>query len=295
MSIVKSYSVGNGDMYIIQHNTDNFTTIDCCYSDDKNREEIYKEIEFLMKGKSISRFISTHPDDDHIRGLKFYNDKFGIVNFYCVENKATKTDETDDFKIYCKLRDDAKIPFYLYKGCKRKWMNEESDERKSSGINIKWPELDNPDFKSELENASKGLSPNNICPIIEYSMENSGKFLWFGDLETTYLEKIDKSVKYGNPDVIFAPHHGRKSGRIPSEILKKINPKIIVIGEAPSEDIEYYKDYKRILQNSAKDITFNLVSGYIHIYVSSESYTVDFLENLKLKDDYGRYIGSLKV
>ena len=32
MSIVKSLSVGNGDMFYIQHNSDNFTVIDCFLS-----------------------------------------------------------------------------------------------------------------------------------------------------------------------------------------------------------------------------------------------------------------------
>lgn len=30
MSVVKSFSVGEGDMFYIDHNSDNFTTIDCC-------------------------------------------------------------------------------------------------------------------------------------------------------------------------------------------------------------------------------------------------------------------------
>ncbi|CAM4346215.1 hypothetical protein COEX109129_19890 [Corallococcus exiguus] len=29
MSIIKSFSVGNGDMFYIKHNSDNFTIIDC--------------------------------------------------------------------------------------------------------------------------------------------------------------------------------------------------------------------------------------------------------------------------
>lgn len=29
MAIVKSLAVGNGDMFYIQHGSDNFTTIDC--------------------------------------------------------------------------------------------------------------------------------------------------------------------------------------------------------------------------------------------------------------------------
>ena len=36
-------------------------------------------------------------------GLKTYEEKVGISNFYCVENKATKSDETQDFKEYCDL------------------------------------------------------------------------------------------------------------------------------------------------------------------------------------------------
>jgi len=35
MSEIKSFSVGEGDMFYIRHNTDNFTTIDCCLSDVK--------------------------------------------------------------------------------------------------------------------------------------------------------------------------------------------------------------------------------------------------------------------
>ena len=31
-----------------------------------------------------------------------------ILNFYTVENRATKIDKTDDFKEYCKLRDSDK-------------------------------------------------------------------------------------------------------------------------------------------------------------------------------------------
>ena len=114
MSIIKSFSVGNGDMFYIRHNSDNFTTIDCCYDCALNRLRIFNEIFESSKGKGITRFISTHPDEDHIKGLKEYNNRFRITNFYCVQNEATKDDESDDFKEYCKLRD-GKHHFYLYK------------------------------------------------------------------------------------------------------------------------------------------------------------------------------------
>ena len=36
MSLIKSFSVGNGDMFYINHNSDNFTTIDCCLDYDES-------------------------------------------------------------------------------------------------------------------------------------------------------------------------------------------------------------------------------------------------------------------
>ena len=91
MSEIKSFSVGEGDMFYIRHNTDNFTTIDCCLSDD-NKDKIIQEIREKSNGKEITRFISTHPDEDHIQNLDYYDDKLGIVNFYVVQNEAIKED-----------------------------------------------------------------------------------------------------------------------------------------------------------------------------------------------------------
>src|SRR5207245_8080154 len=139
---------GHGDMFHIEHNTDNFTIIDCCL-DDGTKKAILSEIAGLKEQKGITRFISTHPDDDHIRGLELLDNKIEILNFYCVQNKVTKEDMTDSFQRYCELRDSAKNAFYIKKGCTRKWMNQDDEERKSSGISILWPNPDNEHFKEE--------------------------------------------------------------------------------------------------------------------------------------------------
>ncbi len=91
MSLVKSYSVGNGDTYYILHSSKNFTLIDCnLREDDDNKESILDEIVSLSTSDKVRRFISTHPDDDHIHGIKDLDDEIGILNFYCVANEATK-------------------------------------------------------------------------------------------------------------------------------------------------------------------------------------------------------------
>ena len=294
MSIVKTFSVGNGDMFYIKHESDNFTTIDCCMTEE-NKDEIMDEIIKESQGKGITRFISTHPDQDHIGGLKYYNDQLPINNFYCVKNEATKKDETEDFKKYCKLRDGDKH-FYIYKGCSRKWMNESDDERGSSGINILWPDTNNKDYKDALEKAKNGNSPNNISPIIKYSLNEGVKILWMGDLETEFMEKIEDDVDIPGIDILFAPHHGRDSGRVPKSWLDKMTPQIIIIGEAPSGNINYYQGWDTITQNSAGDIIFECETGKVHIYVSNENYSVDFLDNeWKYDRDDGYYLETIKV
>ena len=90
MILVKSLSVGKGDMFYIKHGSDNFSIIDCCM-DDSNKDRIVDELKRESKNKGITRFISTHPDDDHIRGLDYLDNQMSIVNFYCVKNEGTKT------------------------------------------------------------------------------------------------------------------------------------------------------------------------------------------------------------
>lgn len=298
MSVIKSFSVGEGDMFYIQHNSDNFTVIDC-YMHEDNKDRIMKEIEEKSKKKHIHRFISTHPDEDHILGIKSFRDKLGIANFYCVENEATKSEDTEDFEEYCDLRDGDKH-YYIYEGCSRKWMNmsgmdDNGEERGSSGINILWPKTNNSYYKEALEKAKNGESPNNISPIIKYSLEDGANVLWFGDLEKDFMESIKDDLNIEKADIIFAPHHGRSSGKIPKVILDKIDPKLIVIGEAQSENLNYYSGYNTLTQNSAGDITFDCTGNNIHIYVSNENYHVNFLKDKYKSNEYDYYIGTLEL
>lgn len=292
MSKVKSFSVGNGDMFYIEHNSDNFTTIDCSLSDD-NKDDIVKELKDESKLKNITRFISTHPDEDHIQKLDYLDDNMLINNFYCVENEANKKDETDSFKRYVKLRDGDK-KFNIYNGCKRRWMNKSDAERGSSGINILWPKTNNQYYKDALKVAKDGGSPNNISPIITYSIEDSAIYQWMGDLETKFMENIENDVSLSKVNILFAPHHGRDSGKIPKSMLDILDPDIIIIGEAPSSDINYYKGYNTITQNTAGDITFINDGDEIHIYVSNKNYSVKFLK-IKNKNEYDYYLGTLDI
>lgn len=300
MTKIKSFSVGDGDMFYIKHAGDSFTIIDCCLPNDnqKRKENIIQNIKHAHSLKRITRFISTHPDQDHMRGLKELDDNIDILNFYCVKNEATREDESEDFQHYCSLRDDQKKAFYLYKGCMRKWINQSCEERNHAGIHILWPILNNKFFKEALLQANAEESPNNISPIIQYSLKDGATFLWMGDLETDFMENIVDDISFSKVNILFAPHHGRESGKVPNKWLEQINPDVVIIGEALSENLDYagYNNYNKITQNSAEDIILDCIENKIHIYVSNENYSVDFLDNEYMEDEYDCfYLGTLNL
>ncbi len=292
MSTIKSHAVGNGDMFYIRHGSDNFSIIDCCLSDE-NRERLVDDIEQVRAGKGVTRFISTHPDEDHLRGLSYLDKRIGLRNFYCTSNKIIKEDETEDFKHYCALRDSEKA-FYIRRGCTRKWMNERSDEREPAGINIVWPVIENDYYKDALALAEAGGSPNNTSAVIKYSLNNGASFLWMGDLETAFMENIADAIQWPKVDVVFAAHHGRSSGRIPHGLLDQLKPRIIVLGEAPSRHLHYYGGYNTLTQNTVGDITFECKADKIHVFVSEFGCDVEFLDDEGAVGD-DRYLGTLNL
>ena len=294
MSIVKSLSVGNGDMFYIKHNSDNFTIIDCNITGtDANKKRIVDELIRESSSKTLTRFISTHPDGDHYGGIEYLDSRMPIVNFYCVRNQATKSIETTDFKKYCELRDSEKA-FYIYEGCTRKWMNISDDERGQAGINVLWPNTSNQHYVDALRIANEGGSPNNISAMICYRVQNSATIVWMGDVETDFMDEIQDDLKLPKADILFAPHHGRRTGKIPKSLLEVVNPKIIVIGESDSEYLHYYQGYNTITQNTGGDITFECKENWVHIYSSNENYRVNFLAN-RYQSTFNHYLGSLAI
>jgi len=217
-----------------------------------------------------------------------------------VKNEATKPKETDSFKRYCELRDSDKS-FFIKKDCSRKFMNESGkdkngNEYKHAGVHILWPDISNEEYKKELIKAKEGTSFNNISCIINYRLNNGISAIWMGDLLTEFMDKVIDEITLPKANIVFAPHHGRKSGKIPQKWLDQMAPDIIIMGEASSNDSDYssYGEIDIIRQNSAKDITFECEEGKVHIYVSNENYTADFLDQ-ENKSSYDNYIGTLNI
>lgn len=307
MSKVYSYSFLRGDirgdMFFISHDNDSFTVIDCNLADGRE-QEILDRIYNDSKDKSYKRFISTHPDKDHIFGLEKLIDKIRIPasNFYAVRNDVPAEKDDASLTKYLRLMKDTKSAA-IRTGLKRDFLNQDEAGKGvgPSGIEFYWPDLNNPEFKKALDALKNGGKANNICPIILYSAVNGAKFLWMGDLETSMQEEFFKQHKgiIGRVNVLFAPHHGRESGQVPAGFLKELNPDIVVVGNAPSENLEtsygYYGNERTITQNSAKDILFDCHDDVIDVYTGTDCDNLPKIlkKNYFIKDV--QYRGSISI
>ena len=122
--------------------------------------------------------------------------------------------------------------------------------------------------------------------------------MWMGDMEHDFLENIQDDIEWPSVDILFAPHHGRDSGKVSKKVLEKLTPKVIIVGEAPSKYLNYYDGYNTLTQNSTGSIVFENETGKTHIFIEHSTYPYDtsFLEDDKLSDGkYGYYLGTLKV
>lgn len=274
MSYVKSFAFTEGDirgdMFYIRHDSKSFTLIDCNLNVDKKRkEEIVAEVVRASKGKSIRRFILTHPDKDHYHGLADLWNVWTTSNVYMVKNEKP-LDEADADAVQCKALRDSSGICWIKAGLKRTYLNRcpDDDEHGPSGINFLWPIPDNGKFKEVLKSVNTGASPNNISPAVRYDVENGASFLWMGDMETDMQEEFCRvcGSTLRPVDILFAPHHGRKSGRVPKQLMDILQPKIIVVGNAPSGDLDYSVAAKTITRNSAGDVLFAVEAGKVHVF-----------------------------
>ena len=277
MSIVKSYSFPDktirGDMFYIKHDSENFTVIDCYLIDGDGRnarkDEIIKEIQKESEDR-VCRFISTHPDNDHIAGIEQLDKHWKIINFYAVDNKRPADYNDESLTCYQRLLNNKNFP--IKRGIRRAWLNETKDGKGSSGIHFLWPDLENEKFKEALELVSMGEKINNICPIFTYRLEDGPTYMWMGDLETEMQQAYYDEYKNDIPqvDILFQPHHGRKSSALPNALLEALNPKLIIIGNAPSEHIEYGDSRQTITQNTAGEIFLENDGREVHVYTKKD-------------------------
>ena len=313
MAIIHFLNVLEGDCNIIQHETGRTTVIDISngYNDYDTAEEIavknselrkamyertlvpsdkkdYKQKKnpdnpiFYLKEKGIQnifRFIVTHPDMDHLDGIKDLFDEFSIANFWDTDNRKEISDKAgsggynmEDWKFYKSLRDGKISPstrLTYFANNSNLYYNQDNIEILSPTPSI-------------IKACNEKGNWNDSSYVILYTppKANGGhwKILFAGDSEDLTWEHIitNHAEKVKNIDVLFAPHHGRDSNRN-FDFLKSLTPTITLFGNANSNHLAYAKYLgTRITNNQAGYIILDISAQHINLYVKNAEFAKDF-------------------
>jgi hypothetical protein len=106
-------------------------------------------------------------------------------------------------------------------------MNGGTNAHRNDGIDVLWPTTSSCHFDNVLVEAGEADRLYNISPVIQDTVNGEAAILWMGGLETDFMDSIS--------DAITLCH-----AEIPEEELPEIDPRVVLVSEAPSEDLHYY-------------------------------------------------------
>ena len=281
-------NVGNGDCNIIEHNSGRVSVIDINflrskleeqgnYNQKENPEHPIEYLQNLLNNNlSIFRFILTHPDLDHMRGITELFDIFTIQNFWDTENskkieKFQSDGDEKDWNFYEELRNNEENPkvLHLYRNSRSEccWTQD--------GIKILSPTPEIVEEANEKEDW-------NMLSYVLLVEEDDLKIVLAGDSTDDSWDDIIKYYKnkgqislLEDVDVLVAPHHGRKSNTN-DEFLKIMKPKLTLIGNAQSEYLNYsvYDRYseRKLTNNQAGNVVIQKVNNNWYVLITNKSF-----------------------
>lgn len=317
MATIHFLNVLEGDCNIIQHDSGRITVMDVsnAYNDEdteeekavkasKEREEMRNRtfvptgkknyhqkkspdnpIEYLKRiltHNNIFRFIISHPDMDHLDGIKDLYQEFNIANTWDTDNNKIIDLNTpfagynkEDWKFYINLRADKNTNTSRKTYFSKNYNSFYNDD----AITILCP------TSGLVQNANETGDYNDASYAMLFTPPKKGggkwKILFAGDTHDDSWEYIIKNHKEEvlNIDILMAPHHGRDSGRN-YDFLKVLNPSVTLFGNAKSGYLAYDKYPKtRITNNQAGYVILEVSLDEIEIFVKNFEFAKDFRSN----------------
>jgi competence protein ComEC len=207
-------------------------------------------IDFFLRnfsGRPIFRYVQSHPDLDHMRGLAAMR-QYGIeiVNFWDTEHSKVPEFKNDadkaEWSAYQRLRGSSSSPtvLRLYQGATGAFWNEDPNGYGNhDGIEILSP------TKEIVRRANQQGNSNNLSYVLRINYLGY-RIVLGGDADTDVWEEI--ADHYGvdlRCDVLKASHHGRDSGYL-ADAVALMNPTytIVSIGKKPDTDASNkYRNY----------------------------------------------------
>ena len=174
MSVIRLLNVKNGDCTIFEHNSGRKTMIDICAGNIEVESEATQAsfealsiskpkgnyqmcssptnpIEYLkntMRVSDLFRFISTHPDMDHLDGFNRLANEISIRNFWDsgarkskpdFEGSPYKEEDWDRYVKFCEGKEDGVTKISYLAGSRFKYANKDDEGRSGDGLYILAP------------------------------------------------------------------------------------------------------------------------------------------------------------
>ena len=310
MPMIHFLNVNDGDCSIVQHGNGNVSVFDVCNAEALKTAAAMRMAQFTEQAAtaaraaprgnfrqkdypvnpiqymkdhgitSVFRFILTHPDMDHMDGMKAFFDALSPINFWDTDNTKEMDDfdtgryKEEDWLFYKSMRDgNGENPKRLvkYSGATGQYWNQ--DENKNSGGNglyILAP-------TAELVAAANEADDFNDCSYVFLYKTYSRRILFSGDSHDATWEHIllNHKADVTKIDLLIAPHHGRASGR-DYGFLDVVKPKMTYFGNAKHEHLAYDAWNNRklpfITNNQANCIVCEIDDNSMSQYVTNKSY-----------------------
>lgn len=311
MTRVHFLNVGNGDCSVIEHDTGGrVSMIDICkgnISDLEVKRGLYARLGSAisirqastnhMKGyptnpvryctehgiNSIFRFILTHPDMDHMDGLKNLFGQIPFANFWHPGIKKKKPPFEgqqfleDDWDFYQQLVDHkvdrVKILSNLA-GATFEYANKGDIRGEGDRLFIVAPD------KNLVAQANSSEDPNDGSYVIVCQTQG-GNIIFPGDAHDDTWNFVTQNYPDLVEDcaVLIAPHHGRKSERS-YDFLDTLKPRLTLFGNAPLEylanDAWNNRNLPKITNNHAGNVILEATSTGIDVYVENFAFASEY-------------------
>lgn len=219
------------------------------------RRELADPIEFLKRNypdRRLWRFILTHPDLDHMRGLKALHENIGFHNFWDTANTKPVPNfnsdaDRDDWAFYQQLRNGALgLTARNYTRGDSHFAYGKDKSCYAGGDNI---EILSP-FPDLIRSCNESGRFNNVSLVLRVR-HATNSILLPGDIEATAWEHLRNT--YGallKSDFLKASHHGRDTG-YDLEALKLIAPRLAFVSVGRLPDTDASSKYRQQCQRVA--------------------------------------------
>lgn len=205
----------------------------------KAKRELTDPVQYMrdrFPGRSLHRFVLTHPDLDHMRGLRRLHDTIGFANFWDTANAKPDPSfrsgaDREDWEFYRRMQADGRRKLYGRGASAYAFGKDENGYPGGDAI-----EILSPDAEIVGTCNTRGLS-NDISIVLR--VHHGGRTVLLpGDVETLAWDNMVET--YGprlKSDFLKASHHGRDTG-YHLDALQEIRPAMtfVSVGRKPATD-----------------------------------------------------------